>query len=99
MKAICSCAKKLPPYICDFIHTGLIYVKECLQKCLLPLIKSHNNGPVFWPDLASSHYGKLAMEWYKQNDVNDELRVIKEYRPIIKQKMKKIKQFAETSKI
>ena len=25
---------------------------------------------MFWPDLASSHYDKLAMEWFEQNDVN-----------------------------
>ena len=25
---------------------------------------------MFWPDLALSHYGKLAIEWYERNDVN-----------------------------
>ena len=26
------------------------------------IIINHDNRPVFWPDLASSHYGKLVME-------------------------------------
>ena len=61
-QVIFSCGKKSAAYMCDSIFIGQIYVKECLQKLLLPFIKSHDNGPVFWPDLASSHYGKLAME-------------------------------------
>ena len=72
-------------------------LKECLQKRLLLLIKSHNNRPVFWPDLASIYYCKLAMEWYKKNNVKfvpktenppncPELRVIEKYWAIIKEK-------------
>ena len=49
-QAICSCGKKSAPYISQSTLYGQIYVKECLQKRLLPLIKSHNNRPVFWPD-------------------------------------------------
>ena len=101
-QAICSCGKKSAPYISQFTLFGQIYVKECLQKCLLPLIKSHYNRPVFWPDLASIHYCKLAMEWYKKNNVKfvpktenlpncPELRVVVKYWAIIKRKMKKTK--------
>ena len=101
-QAICSCGKKSAPYISQSTLSGQIYVKECLQKRLLPLIKSHNNRPVFWPDLASIHYCKLAMEWYKKNNVKfvpktenppncPELRVIEKYWVIIKRKMKKKK--------
>ena len=61
-QAICSCGKKSAPYISQSTLSGQIYVKECLQKRLLPLIKSHNNRPVFSSDLASIHYCKLAME-------------------------------------
>ena len=68
-QAICSCGKKSAPYNSQSTLSGQIYVKECLQKRLLPLIKSHNNRPVFWPDLASIHYCKLAMERYKKNNV------------------------------
>ena len=71
-----------------------IYVKECLEK---PLIKSHDNGPVLWPNLASCYCSKLAIESYEQNDVNfepktanplncPELRVNEKYWAIIKQK-------------
>ena len=42
-------------------HLLIKHILECLQKRLLSLIKSHDNGPVFWPDLASSHYGKLTI--------------------------------------
>ena len=68
-QAICSCGKKSAPYISQSTLSGQIYVKECLQKRLLPLIKSHNNRPVFSSDLDSIHYCKLAMEWYKKNNV------------------------------
>ena len=42
-QAICSCGKKSAPYISQSTLSGQIYVKECLEKRLLPLIKSHNN--------------------------------------------------------
>ena len=48
-------------------------LKSAYKNVFLPLIKSHDNGSVFWPDFASSHYGKLTMEWYnkkKKKDVN-----------------------------
>ena len=89
--------------------SGHIYVKECLQKCLLPLIKSNNKRPVFWPDLASIHYCKLAMEWNKKNNVKfvpktenppncSELRVIEKYWAITKRKMKKTKKLCRKIK-
>ena len=65
-QAICNCGTLYG----KSTLTGLIYVKECLQKRHLLLIKLHDNGPVFWPDLASCHYGKLSMERYEKNDVN-----------------------------
>ena len=55
------------PSIC---HTADIYIKECLKKRLLPFIKSHNTSTFFWPNLASIHYSKNTVEWYKQNKVN-----------------------------
>ena len=108
-QAICSCSKKSAPYISQSTLSGQIYVKECLQKRLLPLIKSHNNRPVFWPDLASIHYCKLAMERYKKNNVKfvpktenppncPELRVTEKYWAIIKRKMKKTKKLCRNIK-
>ena len=108
-QAICSCGKKSAPYTSQSTLSGQIYVKECLQKRLLPLIKSHNNRPVFWPDLALIHYSKLAMEWYKKNNVKfvpkaenppncPELRVLEKYWAIIKRKMKKTKKLCRNIK-
>ena len=108
-QAICSCGIKSASYISQSTLSGQIYVKECLQKRLLPLIKSHNNKPVFSSDLASIHYCKLAMEWYKKNNVKfvaktenlpncQELRVIKKYWAIIKRKMKKTKKLCSNIK-
>ena len=76
----------------------LVFVSpHLLVKCMLKsayknvfYIKLHDNGSV----LASSHYGKLSMKWYEQNDVSimpktanpsncPELRVIEKYWPII----------------
>ena len=76
-----------------------------VYKNLLPLIKSQNNRPVFSSDLASIHCCKLAMEWYKKNNVKfvpktncPELRVIEKYWAIIKTKMKKTKKLCRNIK-
>ena len=39
-----------------------IYMKKSLQKKLIPLIREHNVSTYFWTDLASSHYGKKALD-------------------------------------
>lgn len=99
-QAICSCGKKSK----SFIKTGTIkqeiYIKECLQKCLLPFINEHDCLPLFWPDLASSHYAKATLEWYKANNLNfvprqanppncPELRPIEKYWAIVKRYLNK----------
>ena len=64
---------------------------------------------MFWPDLASIHYCKLAMEWYKKNNVKfvpktenppncPELRVIEKNWAIIKRKLKKTKKLCRNIK-
>jgi transposase len=68
-QAICECGKVSRPFITTDTMNGKIYVQECLQKRLLPLIKQHNNPTIFWPDLASCHYSKDALEWYEVNKV------------------------------
>ena len=45
------------------------YAKECLKKRLMPMIRMHDDPPVFWPDLASCHYSSNVIEWYQQNGV------------------------------
>lgn len=62
--------------------------------------KSYTISTVFWPDLASCHYGKDALEWYAINNVtavsksmnppnSPELRPIETYWALVKQTLKK----------
>lgn len=66
-----------------------IYLKECIIKRLLPFIeKYHSEGNyVFWPDLASSHYAKIVLNYLKENEVKfvakeDNPPAVPELRPI-----------------
>jgi hypothetical protein len=49
-----------------------IYIRECLQRRLLPFIKSnHAEGTyIFWPDKASSHYAKDTQAFLKNENIN-----------------------------
>ena len=87
--------------ICDNrTINGQVYIKECLQKHLLPLLMSHNGSTLFWPDLVSCHYSKDVLEWYKANEIDfvpkdfnppkaQELRPIEKYWAIMKQALRK----------
>lgn len=99
-QAICSCGKRSRSFVTTGTVNGEIYKKECLQKRLLPFLRSHSSQPLFWPDLASCHYSKAVVEWYKHNDVAvvpkecnppncPELRPIEEYWAIMKGILKK----------
>jgi hypothetical protein len=46
-----------------------IYINECLEKKLLPIIKKHypDNNYIFLPDLATSHYAKATVKWMSKN--------------------------------
>ena len=48
--------------------TGPIYIAECLKKRLLPFIHKHHQDfeYIFWPDLASAHYSKVATAWMEE---------------------------------
>ena len=96
-----------------FIATGTvnadIYIKECLQKRLLPFIAQHNKPVLFWPDLASSHYAKKTLIWYEANHVNfvaksanppnsPELRPIEQFWALVKQKLMKTGKTANNKK-
>jgi hypothetical protein len=43
---------------------------EYFQKRLLTLIEAHNVPVMFWRDLASCHYSRATMDWYKSNQVD-----------------------------
>lgn len=49
--------------------TAAIYIRECLNKRLLPFIHKYHPDAnyIFWPDLASAHYAKDTVEWMNAN--------------------------------
>jgi hypothetical protein len=74
------------------------YQKECLEKRVLPHIRSHQASVKFWPDLASCHYSKSTLKFYEDQNVDvvpkkfnppncPELRPIERYWAIMKQKL------------
>ncbi|XP_055615271.1 uncharacterized protein LOC129761456 isoform X3 [Toxorhynchites rutilus septentrionalis] len=99
-QAICSCGKRSVPFVMTGTVNGQVYLKECLQKRLPPLLKQHEGPTIFWPDLASCHYSKDVLEWYEANGVTFlpkemnspnalELRPIEKYWAIMKQALRK----------
>ena len=46
-----------------------IYIKECLEKRMLPFIREHHldSNYIFWPDLASCHHSKQTVGWMDEN--------------------------------
>lgn len=99
-QAICSCGDRTPSFVTNGTINSDIYIQECLKKRLLPFMKKHNVSTFFWPDLASAHYSKKTLEWYRQNNVTlvpkeanppncPELRPIEKYWALVKQILKK----------
>lgn len=108
-QAICKCGLKSSFFITSGTVDQNIYIKECLNKRLLPLIRQHKGPVLFWPDLATCHYGKLAMKWYEDNGVNivpkdanppncPELRPIEKYWAIMKRKLLKSNKIVKNEK-
>jgi transposase len=98
-QAICECGLKSTPYITTSTMNTDIYIKECLHKRILPMIRKHKKGTLFWPDLASCHYAKKTREWmaakgvqFVQKDSNPpncpEVRPIEQFWAIMKQKLR-----------
>ena len=69
-QALCSCGDRSSNFVTSGTINSEIYVKECLRKRLLPFINKHRGSAFFWPDLASCHYSKMALDWYKDNNIN-----------------------------
>lgn len=101
-QALCSCGLKSKPFVTTGSVNTEIYLKECLQKRLLPFLELHDTPPLFWPDLATCHYSKRCIEFYTENSINivpkianppncPELCPIEKYWAEIKQKLKKTK--------
>lgn len=99
-QAICSCGLKSKVFVTSSTMNTDLYISECLEKRLLPLIRFHNKPTKFWPDLASCHYSQKAIKWYGQNGVDvipknmnppncPELRPIEKYWANVKGKLRK----------
>ena len=99
-QAICSCGRRTSPYVITGTLKSSEYIKECLNKRLLPMYRQHNVSPLFWPDLASIHYSRDTISWYEENNVafvrkihnppnSPELRPIERYWAILKRNVKK----------
>lgn len=106
-QAICSCGERSKFFITSGTINSQIYKKECLQKRLLPFVLQHNIPTFFWPDLASCHYSRDALEWYNANGVtfvpreanppnSPELRPVERYWALGKRNLKKTKQEVKT---
>jgi len=94
-QAICSCGLKSKAFVTSKTLNSELYMKECLEKRLLPFIKQHRSPVMFWPDLASCHYSRATQGWYEANQVNivpkelnppncPEFRPIEKYWAIVK---------------
>lgn len=99
-QGICSCGKKTKTFITGDTMNGNVYKEECLQKRVLPFIRSHRGPVKFWPDLASCHYSRDVVKWYKENKIDfveksinppncPDFRPIEKYWAIVKGKLKK----------
>lgn len=99
-QGICSCGQKTQVFVTNKTMNSQLYKQECLKKRILPYIKAHKGPVKFWPDLASCHYSREVLQWYRDNgvdffekDVNPpncpQFRPIEKYWAIVKQKLKK----------
>lgn len=99
-QGICSCGLKSKIFVTSSTMNKEVYMKECLQKRLLPMIQLHTHPVIFWPDLASCHYAKDTQIWYETNQVEyipkkwnppncPDLRPIEIFWAIVKQKLLK----------
>ena len=107
-QAICSCGKKTKVFITGATMNGQVYKEKCLQEIVLPFIQSHEGPVKFWPDLASCHYARDVLEWYKQNNIDviekrinppncPQFRSLERYWTIVKRKLKKCGKSIKTS--
>ena len=73
--------------------------ERIFKKRLMPMIRKHDDPPVFWPDFASCHYSRSVTEWYQQNGVDfvpkknmnpanvPQLRLIEKFQASMKRKL------------
>lgn len=113
-QAICTCGKRSTVFYTLGTITAEIYIKECIKKRVVPLARSHDVTPLFWPDLATSHYAKETLRTLEELGIetiprelnppnSPELRPIEKYWAICKRQVFEIggvaKDLAEFKKI
>src|SRR5258708_3918017 len=60
------------PYVSTNTQTAETYLKECLQKILLPFIEEHHDKKdvVLWMDMATCHYATQVTNWLRENEID-----------------------------
>lgn len=108
-QAICSCGRRSQSFVTSGTINSEIYMRECLQRRLLPFLRSHGVSTFFWPDLATCHYSKATLKWYEDHGVVfvpkesnppncPELRPIERYWALVKKELKLTKKRAKDMK-
>ena len=108
-QAICECGQRSRTFVMKGTMDSQLYIKECLQKRLLPFIKKHNVPCVSWPDLAPIHYSAAALQWFESNNIQvfpktanpaavPEDRPIERYWALCKRELKKEPKAAKDDK-
>jgi hypothetical protein len=98
--AICSGGLHTQVYVILETLKSNKYIKKCLNKRFLMLIRQHDSPPLFWANLASIHYFHDAISSYEANNVtfvekkhkspnSTELRPIERYSEFLKRNIKK----------
>ena len=68
--AIRNCGSRSASFITFGTVNRKLYIRECLQKRLLPFIRSHTSSALFWPNLASCHHSNKTMDWYQSHGIH-----------------------------
>jgi hypothetical protein len=68
-QVICSCGLRSQAYVISGTLKSDEYIKECLKKIFLKLIRQHSFSSLFWPDFASIHHSHGTFSWYEANKV------------------------------
>lgn len=60
------------PFICEGTMNWEIYLKECLQKRMLPFIQKYDlaGRVLFWPDMATCHYKREVVDWLRAQKID-----------------------------
>ena len=60
------------PFISTGTMTAETYLRECLQKRLIPFITKHHEieDILFWPDLATYHYANIVLDFLRSKNID-----------------------------